>query len=438
MKKIFIGLALILAAFTASAQVKSDQVIQKAIDKAVADSQNPKKAAKVGTWIKLSDAYLKAYNNPLANVAGGDKTQVMMLLGGEQPISTEIVTLQGEYFEKNVFANKNLYFNSNGFLAFSEVTKPSYDGDALGEAAAALAKAYEVDAKGQKKEDIGKTLQQIAAYYASDAATAFNLGRIAQSSVLFGKAGAVSMQAPCPSVDSSSVYNAALTAYMVQNYDRAIEYYKKALEIGYASEGNTYAALSECLLQQKDTVAARKVLEEGFAAYPQSDRIITSLIDFYRMVNEDPAKILDLLEEAKVKMPDNPALYYVEGDILVKMNKYDEAVQAYRKSAEINPQYEWGYYGEGVLWFTRAVATQEEANALPFNEYRKYDELIARMGEELKNTIEPFEKCYSLTQNQALKDAVADNLKRIYFALRNESPEYKAAYEKYNAIVSGE
>ena len=37
-----------------------------------------------------------------------------------------------------------------------------------------------------------------------------------------------------------------------------------------------------------------------------------------------------------------------------------------------------------------------------------------------------------------MKAAAADYLKRVYFVLRNEGEEYKAGYEKYNAIVGTE
>ena len=94
-----------------------------------------------------------------------------------------------------------------------------------------------------------------------------------------------------------------------------------------------------------------------------------------------------------------------------------------------------GYYGEGVMWYNRALALQEEANALPYSEYKKYDALQEELKVALKNCIDPFEKCYAITKNDAVKTNVADYLKRIYFIFRGESEDYKAAYEKYEAIL---
>ena len=54
----------------------------------------------------------------------------------------------------------------------------------------------------------------------------------------------------------------------------------------------------------------------------------------------------------------------------------------------------------------------------------------------LHNAIEPFEACFAKASDPAVKEAAATYLKQIYFLLRNEKPEYQAAYEKYNDIVS--
>ena len=63
---------------------------------------------------------------------------------------------------------------------------------------------------------------------------------------------------------------------------------------------------------------------------------------------------------------------------------------------------------------------------------------MEELSQSLKNAIPAFEACYAKTADEAVKMAAADNLKRIYFALRNDNPEYQAAYEKYNAIVGAE
>lgn len=432
MKRILLALALVASVQVANAQIKSDADIQKAIDKAEATANDAKKGAKPAPWQKLGEAYVKAYTNPSANLSTGIDKQTFALMAGEKPSSVETVTLDGQTYEKQVLSRANVYFTQAGQLAFFEVTKPSVSGDPLEKAVKAYAKAFQL---GAKEKDVDTALQNIVGYYYQDAITAYSLGNLAKATDLFGKAAETSMTPPSSKIDTNAVYNTAFTAANAGNFDRAKQYYNKCLDLGYTAEGSVYAALSNCALADKDTTAAKQYLADGLQKYPDNPSILTNLINLYIQMKEDPKKIVSLLDEAKAQMPDNPSLYYVEGNILTGIKDFDGALKAYRKASEIDPNYEWGYYGEGSLWLQKQAALVEEANALPVNAYKEYDAKMEEIAQALKSAVPAFETCYAKAKDEALKGAAADFLKRVYFALRNEGDEYKAGYEKYNAIV---
>ena len=435
MKKLFLALALVASVQVANAQIKSDADIQKAIGKAEATANDAKKGAKPAPWTKLGQAYVTAYSNPTANISTGIDKQTFALMAGEKPSAVETVTLDGQTYEKQVLSRANVYFTQAGQLAFFEVTKPSVAGDPLEKAVKAYAKAFQL---GAKEKEVDTALQNIVGYYYQDAITAYSLGNLVKASDLFGKAAETSMTPPSSKIDTNAVYNAAFTAANAGNFARAKEYYNKCLDLGYTAEGSVFASLSNCALAEKDTTAAKQYLADGLKKYPDNPSILTNLINLYIQMKEDPKKIVELLDEAKAQMPDNPSLYYVEGNILMGIKEYDDALKAYKKASEIDPNYEWGYYGEGVLWYQKAVDAQNAANELPYNAYKEYDQKMEELSTSLKNAIPAFEACYAKTADEAVKMAAADNLKRIYFALRNDNPEYQAAYEKYNAIVGAE
>ena len=435
MKKLFLALALVASVQVANAQIKSDADIQKAIDKAEATANDAKKGAKPAPWMKLGQAYVTAYSNPTANISTGIDKQTFALMAGEKPSATEMVTLDGQTYEKQVLSRANVYFNQAGQLALVEVTKPSVAGDPLEKAVKAYVNAYQ---RGAKVKEVDEALQNITGFYYNDAITAYTLGNLPKASDLFGKAAETSMTAPCSKIDTNAVYNTAFTAVNAGNFERAKQYYNKCLDLKYTAEGNVYSSLANCALAEKDTTAAKNFLAEGMKLYPDNSSILTGLINLYIQQKEDPKKIVELLDEAKAQMPDNPSLYYVEGNILMGIKAYDDALKAYKKASEIDPNYEWGYYGEGVLWYQKAVDAQTAANELPYNAYKEYDQKMEELSQSLKNAIPAFEACYAKTADEAVKMAAADNLKRIYFALRNDNPEYQAAYEKYNAIVGAE
>ena len=432
MKKLFFALALACTLQVAYAQ-KPDADMQKAVDKALAAAQDAKKATKAATWVALGKAYMTAYQNPLANITPGvDKTTFGMMFK-ERPSATEVVDLDGKQFEKQVFSHLNVYFNEVGLLAFTEITHPSVEGDLLCEAAKAYSKAFEL---GAKDKDVDPNMQAIADAYYNDAFSAYQLGDIKKASDLFKGAADVSVMPGCTAKNNDAAYNAAFTALAVKDYDRAQEYYNKCLADDYTSEGNIYASLSEIALAKADTLAAKNYLATGLTAYPDNASILTNLINLYLSTNEDPAKIVELLDEAKKAMPDNPSLYYVEGNIYVGVKDYEKALAAYEKGIEINPNYDMAYYGKAQVALKQADDIIDVRDALDVREYKKYDEYTAQVVELYKSAVEPFEKCFEVSSMPEVKVAAADFLKRLNFQLRNEDPKYQAAYEKWNEALN--
>ena len=434
MKKLFFALALACTLQVAYAQ-KPDADMQKAVDKALAAAQDAKKATKPATWLALGKAYWAAYQNPLTNVASGVDRTTFSMMFKERPVATETIEVDGHSYEKLVFSRINAYFNAAGILSFTEITRPSVPGDLLGEAAKAYSKAFEL---GAKDKDVDPNLKAIGEAYYNDALAAYSLGDLKKASALFKGAADASVLPGSSERNDVAIYNTAFTAMSVGEYDLAEEYFNKCLANDYTSEGGVYASLSKVALAKGDTLAAKNHLVTGLTAYPDNGNILAELINLYINTNEDPAKIVELLDEAKRKMPDNASLYYVEGNIYMQINDHEKALAAYKKSVEVNPNFDWGYYGEGLLWVNKQGILAQEANDLPVNAYKEYDAKVEEIGKCLRNAAVAFENAYEKTAAEDLKAACASYLKQVYFALRNESPEYKEAYEKWNAIVNAE
>ena len=434
MKKFVFALAMICSLQLAYAQ-KPDSEMQKGVDKAREATLDAKKAAKPATWTKLAEACMKAYANPTANITQGIDKNTFGMMVKEKPISVTNVEMDGQSFEKWQLSHVDVYFNPAGMLAIANVTKPSVEGDLLMEAAKAYSKAFEL---GAKDKDIAPKMKEISDAYYNDAFTAYQLGDLAKASDLFKGAADVSVIAPSAEVNNDAAYNTAFTAMQLKNYDRAVEYYNKCLANGFMSEGNIYANLSECALAQADTLKAKNYLATGLTAYPDNAAILTNLINLYLQTNEDPAKIVELLDEAKKAMPDNPSLYYVEGNIYTGIKDYDKAISAYDKGLEINDKYDMCYYGKANVALKKGEDIVEAMNALDVKEWKKYDELSAQLTQVYISALEPFEKCYEVSQIPEVKAAAADYLKRLNFQLRNVDPKYQSAYEKWNGIVAAE
>ncbi len=427
------ALAVMLTIQMADAQVKAPAEAKKAVETAAAATENPKKAAKPATWLRLADAYMDAYNAPMGNGwIGANKQELTFLMGNEKPTSTQTVTLAGESYTKETYSTMNYYFNANQQLAIIEVTAPVYE-DALDQALSAYIKAEEVDAKGSKAKDITTGIKNISAKYVEQGMNSYLFGDLKSASTYFEKAVNASESAPDPVIDTMAVYNAGFTAWMTQDYARAESFFKKCLDLGYVEDGEVYAKLADIYsnLDKKDE--AKSTLEEGFKAYPQNQSIIIGLINYYIESGEQPDELFALLDVAKKNEPNNASLYYVEGDIHNKLGHKEEAIAAYKKSNEINPDYEFGLIGIGILYYNEALELQEKAST-EFDQ-AKYDAIMLDFEAALKNAIEPFEKAFSITKDNDIKVSIAEYLKNIYYRFRDQGPEYQEGYQKYSSIV---
>ena len=426
MKRILFALALIASIQVASAQVKPEAA-RKALAAAEEAAQNVKKNTKAAVWQKLGEAYVNAYEAPTGGVQPGWPRNLVT----EKPVSQEAVEVGGEQMTKLVFADKNIYVNGAGNVALVEVTRPIAEG-ALDKAVEAYTKAYAMDNKLGKT--VAAALEKISQNYQNEALNAYTFGDYSAASKGFEKAAEVAAIAPLSKLDTSSVYNAGFTAQMAQEYDRADKFFEQCLDKGYYGEGgDIFAKVADVRSNLGDAEGQKKALEDGFTKFPQSQSILIGLINYYLANNEDPQKLFSLLDQAKKNEPNNASLYYVEGNIHSQLKEYDEAVKAYEKCAEIQPGYEYGYIGEGIMFYNMAIDVQTKAQEeLDDN---KYMVLVEEFEKDLKSCIEPFEKAYEITKDDTIKTSIAEYLKQAFYRFRDADPKYMEGYEKYNAIV---
>lgn len=429
MKKILLALAMFAAIQVADAQVKSAADVKKSVEAAEAATQNVKKAVKTATWLKLGQEYVKAYDAPTGNILpGSNKTELTLMMGSEKPVSSEEVTVNNEKYTKDVYADKNLYFNQNGQLVIIEVTKPVYE-DALERAVKAYQKAYELDEKHAKDKDVAAAFDYISQKYVSEAFNKYTFGDVATASKLFEKAADVEALAPLSKIDTSVIYNAGFTAMAAKDNERALKFFKRCYDLGYYYEGGeVFARLADV-----DTLNTKKYLEEGFSKFPQSQSILIGLINYYLKNNEDTETLFGLLDKAKANEPNNASLFYVEGNIRAQLGQIDKAVVAYEECAKINPEYEYGFIGEGTMFYNRAIELQTKAQEEIDD--AKYMALVKEFEESLKSCIAPFEKAFEITKDANIKAGIASYLKNAFYRFREESAENQTKYEKYSEIA---
>ena len=262
----------------------------------------------------------------------------------------------------------------------------------------------------------------------------YSLGDYKKAGELLGKAAVASETAPNSVVDTTSLYNAGYIYWASKDFETAAKYFERCLaENYYYDNGEVYAKLGDVYFNLGDKPKGVETLEAGFVKFPQSQSILIGLINYYIESGENTDRLFELIGEAKKNEPENVSLYYVEGNIHKQLGDFDKALAAYKECETVDPNYDFGYHGQGALLYDRAVMLSEKAQ----NEFddAKYNALVKEYEQVLLDAIEPFEKAFEVSQNPQVKLNAAEYLKNIYYRFSSVEVKYMQGYNKYNEYV---
>lgn len=222
----------------------------------------------------------------------------------------------------------------------------------------------------------------------------------------------------------------AMAAYSAQNAGKtaeAVDMYKKLIDLKYNDE-QVYVSLSNLYMAEGKEEEARAVIEQGKAAFPESNEFLIGEIN-YLLKQEKVEEAIAKMEEATDLYPDNHNLHFALGTQYEGMDGLkDKAEASYMKALEIKPDYFDALYNLGAMYFNGAADKYKAANALDFSKQKEYDQLV-KEGEELMNKAIPyFEEALKANAEDA---ATMDALKQIHTTLGNttEAKKYKEMLE---------
>lgn len=433
MKKLLIALT-ILFTVQMSAQTKEAAMALKNFEKAKKMADDPKKSTNPATWLELSNAYLEVFDAPTKVLwLDASQLEIKVLLKDQRISDTQEKVINGEKYSVASYYDKDLYFRQDGTLASWLVTKPYMEGDLLGESLNALNKGVELDTKGTKTKEFVTILTSLEAKYKNNGMCAYNIGDIKTASYNFENSLKCSSHKLINKFDSTMVYYTALTANMEKDFDRALKFFQMCVDNGYEVKGDVFSYMAEIYKAKGKMDKTKELLNTAFSKYPSSQSVLVSLINAYLESNDDPNKVLDYIHLAQKNEPQNASLLYAEGNVWKKLNNFDKAVEMYKKSSELDPNYYFGSFATGAAYYDKAVELQ--AKAAEELDDAKYEILVKQLEANLEAAIEPFEKCYSVSTDNEVKVVCAEYLKNIYFRFRERNETFKASYEKYNAIM---
>ncbi len=269
--------------------------------------------------------------------------------------------------------------------------------------------------------------------------------------------------------DTAFAYNAAVSATQAKDYDKAIDYYKELIAIGYTGKETQYFAINKSTGKeenlgskaQRDLMVksgkysnpTQKTTEGRSAAIIKNFGLILKeqgktdeaivAISKARKANPDDLNLLlneaqlyielgkmdkfgELMNEAVALDPNNPTLYYNLGVVNFNQGRTAEAEKYYKKAIEIKPDYSDAYMNLSVVILDKEKAIVEEMNKNLSN-FKKYDELALKQKEVYKEALPYLEKADSLNRSV---DTVK-SLMSIYEVLEMEgkAKEFRDLYK---------
>lgn len=306
---------------------------------------------------------------------------------------------------KTMNSAKTWFFRGNIYLKIALTTEEKYKDlspDALSVAYEAYKKAMELDTKSEYKIDIFKNLGFISEQFYNKAVDKYNKKTYVESAVFFEKS--VEVRNTFGTIDTLSIYNAAISYELGKDFVNAEKCYKTLLDYNY-NNPLIYNSLSNIYLSKNDTVAAKEVLVRGRKNYPSDFNLIIQETNIY-LASGETEKALDNLNIAIKMDTTNPTIYFAVGanydQIINDASKSEslrqeaaiKAESSYLKAIELKPDYFDANYNLGALYVNKAAVIIEAANKLPLGDSKydaeklKADELLITSTPYLEKALE--------------------------------------------------
>jgi len=413
MKNLFVSFILLFCFIYAKAQeapALSYDALKNKLEKSDLAIKDPKKSAVAKTWFQRGQLFQDISDVNTQFLRYGMTTMEAKLFLKE-PTEVKNVEEGGVVKQVYIYPRINLTFENDALTSWQETQQ--IHPDPLPEALAAYQKALELDTvKHSLDKQIKVNLDRLKKQFEEKAIQNFSSGNYTASLTAFENLMEVSKTRLFQGYqDTIIIYNAALAAKNAGQHDKAIKYFRKAIDLGYGGSDAYYLLKSEYIIVN-DSNAAIKILEEGFTQYPDTALILIEIVNYY-LTAGNVEKGLQYLQLAEKQQSNNPSIYFAKGTLYEKTGDKEKALEAYYQALAVDPKYFNAWFNIGALYFNNAVELYDKANKI--EDLKEYNAAKARADDELRKSIEPMEKANQIDPTER---ATLETLQTIYYRLQ--------------------
>lgn len=266
-----------------------------------------------------------------------------------------------------------------------------------------------------KGEIITRVNAVMNSYYATGA-DSYNNGDFAAAAPYFKKAYDIAKSLGNP--DAIEMLNLAVTSSLKsKDYNAALEYLTE-MQNGGVENIDLYKHLAAAYNGLGNEAKAFEMITVGLEKFPGDASMIIEKVNIYLKQGKGEEAINDLVELNKLD-PNNASILFILGTIYGDESNSDvynteNAIDYYQQALKANPNYTDAAYNLGALYISMSNKLKAEANDLPLNEDKKYEELINQAQDLVKTGIPYVKQAYEAQPNDDIKKV----LKSMYMDVK--------------------
>ncbi|MFW6019912.1 MAG: tetratricopeptide repeat protein [Bacteroidales bacterium] len=334
------------------------------------------------------------------------------------------------------------YTKDNKVEEFNKPADGKYEDiadDPLMTAYDAFQKAVELDEDGEFGKMVQLELTRLGDLTYNIAVQSYNKKEFEEAKKYFEKT--VQIKKNFGETDTNSLFNAAISATNLEQYDEALDMYLDLVDYKY-SNPQVYTSAGQILLSKEDTAKAKSILKKGRERFPDDYDLLINLTNIY-LTQGDIEKSKDMLNMALKEQPNNEQLYYNVGVVYDNSSKdstlsdeeqerlFDLAVKNYKEAIELKEDYFDPIYNLGALYFNDGVQVLKEANDLPLDDKEKYEDMKDKAEDKFKEAMPYLEQALEIRPDD---QNTLTALKELYTRLK----EYEKLKEINEKLGGGE
>ncbi|MCH6200951.1 tetratricopeptide repeat protein [Aquiflexum sp. LQ15W] len=228
--------------------------------------------------------------------------------------------------------------------------------------------------------------------------------------------------------DTTASFNAGYIANDIGNYEDAKKQFKKLIEVKEYNKLSAYYLLIQIISgEDKEPEEAYKYVTRARADYPDDKTLSEFEVQLLLQMNKMDEAMASV-KEALVSDPNNAGLLLRYGYLLEQSGDKAGALEEYKKSVVADPNFFEGNYYTGAIFLDQAREILSKINDLTDDEWEKNAPTMTKQAEGLyAESVQYFEKGLSLRPDNV---EIMEILYNVHVRLKNT-----AEVEKYNKML---